>query len=325
MLTKNVKLLVMVSRSLNLPGARTMVSLLVIQCLWVAETRAENAFGMLSGGSKCEVICDSLEGESVVPDQFSGTLLKWNSGRRAFGGPDLNAPLVTDRPDFTEASSTVGRGVTQLEFGYTYTKNHDEMMDEKTHSYPEVLLRQGLLEDWLELRLAWNYSNLELGVTEDAGAEDLYLGFKIALTPQDQFLPEMALIPQMTVPTGENAFSSDKVLPGLNWIYGWELNDSLSTAGSTQFNRAVDESEVHTEWAQSWTIATSLTKKIGGYAEWFGIFPDGAVTAKTEHYFNGGFTYLLNHDVQWDVRGGVGLNDDSDDYFIGTGLSVRFH
>ena len=30
------------------------------------------------------------------------------------GGPDLNAPLVTDRPDFTEASSTVGRGIAQL-------------------------------------------------------------------------------------------------------------------------------------------------------------------------------------------------------------------
>ena len=43
----------------------------------------------------------------------------------------------------------------------------------------------------------------------------------------------MALIPQMTVPTGNDAFTADAVLPGLNWIYGWELNSCLLTAGST--------------------------------------------------------------------------------------------
>jgi len=29
--------------------------------------------------------------------------------------------------------------------------------------------------------------------------------------------------------------------------------------------------------------------------------------------------------VQWDVRAGVGLNDAADDYFVGTGLSVRMY
>ena len=28
--------------------------------------------------------------------------------------------------------------------------------------------------------------------------------------------------------------------------------------------------------------------RIGGYTEWFALFPSGAVTAKPEHYFNGG-------------------------------------
>ena len=39
---------------------------------------------------------------------------------------------------------------------------------------------------------------------------------------------------------------------------------------------------------------------------------------------DGGFTLLLNNDVQWDVRAGVGLNDNADDYFAGMGLSLRF-
>lgn len=263
------------------------------------------------------------QGSSCSP----GTLLQWSRGNSFEGGPDLSEPLVTDRPDFTEASSTVGRRVAQLEFGYTYTFDNNGTDQTIGHSYPETLLRYGILAEWLEFRAAWNYANEEVNGVGVSGSEDLYLGFKIGLTPQEGLLPEMAIIPQATVPTGHDAFSADEVLPGVNWIYGWVINDVLSTAGSTQFNRALDEttSEAYTEWAQSWTVAYALADRFGGYTEWFALFPSSADTAKPEHYFNGGFTYLINNDVQWDIRAGVGLNDAADDYFVGTGLSVRYY
>ncbi len=254
-----------------------------------------------------------------------GTLLQWSYGTSFSGGPNLDEPLVTDRPDFTEAGSTVGRGVAQLEIGYTYTFDDDGTGSTKSHSYPEPLLRLGVLAEWLEFRVGWNYADEETAGVTTSGSEDLYLGFKIGLTPQEGCLPEMALIPQMTVPTGSGGFSSDEVLPGLNWIYGWELSDNISTAGSTQFNRAIDggTSGSYTEWAQSWTIAYSLTDKVGAYTEYYGLYPSGADTIQTEHYFNGGFTYLVSDNVQWDIRAGTGLNEASDDFIVGTGLSIR--
>lgn len=255
-----------------------------------------------------------------------GTLMQWSYGTSFSGGPNLDEPLVTDRPDFTEASSTVGMGVAQLEFGYTYIFDNDGGTATKSHSYPETLLRYGLLADWLELRVAWNYANEEVGMIDTSGSEDLYLGFKIGLTPQDCLLPEMALIPQMTVPTGASVFTGDEVLGGVNWIYGWEVSDFISTAGSTQFNRAIDEvsGEAYTEWAQSWTVAYTLTETWGAYTEWFALLPHSSETARPEHYFNGGFTYLVSNDIQWDIRAGTGLNSAADDYFVGTGLSIRF-
>ncbi|MCS7466322.1 transporter [Stieleria sp. ICT_E10.1] len=276
--------------------------------------------------------CDSSECASAHARNCTckscsrGTLFLWSRVPNVRGGPDLCAPLVTDRPDFTEASSTVGLGVAQWEVGYTYTFDDDGATSAKSHSYPEPLLRYGILADWLEMRVGWNYSDEEVGGVAADGSEDLYLGFKIGLTPQDGILPEMALIPQMTVPTGDDAFSADEVLPGLNWIYGWEVNDFVSTAGSTQFNRAIDEGtgDAFTEWAQSWTFGYSLTDKIGAYTEYFGLYPTSADTTVPEHYFNGGFTYLVCDDVQWDIRAGTGLNDAADDYFVGTGLSLRF-
>ena len=258
--------------------------------------------------------------------QPRGTLFQWSYGTSFAGGPDLDAPLVTDRPDFTEASSTVGIGVAQLEVGYTYTFDNDGTDQTIGHSYPEPLLRLGILAEWLELRVGWNYATEAVNGVRTSGSEDLYLGFKIGLTPQEGILPEMALIPQMNVPIGAAAFTADEVQPGLNWIYGWVLSDFISTAGSTQFNRALDETTMtsYTEWAQSWTIAYSLAEQLGAYTEWYAFFPHSANTARDEHYFNGGFTYLFGDNVQWDIRAGLGLNDAADDYFVGTGFTMRF-
>ena len=259
-----------------------------------------------------------------------GTLLQWSRGNSYEGGPDLSEPLVTDRPDFTEASSTVGRGVAQIEFGYTYIRNDDAGVLDETHSMGEPLLRYGIFREWLEMRVGLFPVSMRTssgGVSNTtSGTEDLYLGLKIALTPQECLLPEMALIPQMTVPTGSPAFTNDEVLPGANWIYSWEINDFISTAGSSQFNRAIDEGtgDAYVEFAQSWTVSYSLSDQLGAYTEWFAFFPSSADTAVPQHFFNGGFTYLLTDNVQFDVRGGVGLNEAADDYFVGTGLSIRF-
>lgn len=271
--------------------------------------------------------CDDVgEAFRQCPCKSRGTLMQWSYGTSFSGGPNLDEPLVTDRPDFTEASSTVGRGVAQLEIGYTYAFDNDGTDQTVGQTYPEPLLRYGLLADWLELRVGWTYNDEEVNNVRASGSEDLYLGFKIGLTPQEGILPEMAIIPQMTVPTGDDAFSADEVLPGLNWIYGWDLNDCISTAGSTQFNRTIDDGtgQAYTEWAQSWTIGFSLTERVGAYTEWFALFPHSADTARPEHYFNGGITLLGNDDVQWDIRAGTGLNSAAVDYFVGSGVSIRF-
>ena len=256
------------------------------------------------------------------------TLMQWSYGTSFSGGPDLDEPLVTDRPDFTEAASTVGLGVAQLEFGYTYVYNNDGGESVRTQSFGEPLLRYGILAEWLELRVALfpidERTRNAGGSNWTSGMADLYLGFKTALTPQEGILPEMALITQMFVPTGSTNFSSNNIEPGLNLNYSWEVNDFISTAGSTQGNRRIDDSgEAYFELAQSWTIAYSLTDDLGAFTEWFALIPTGADVALPEAYFNGGFTYLISNDIQFDIRAGVGLNNAAADYFFGTGFSIR--
>ena len=233
-------------------------------------------------------------------------------------------PLITDRPDFTEASSTVGLGVTQFELGYTYARNDDAGSDQ--HSAPELLMRRGIWRDWLELRIAYTGLAIADPIEDISGSDDLYLGLKIGLTPQCGWLPEMSIMPQMLVPTGSSALTNDVVLPGVNWLWSWDLNERWAFSGNTQVNRAVDDSQpdTFTIWTQSLALSRSLTERLGVYGEWFGYAAEKGVKGLNEQYLNGGVTILFGKDIQWDVRGGVGLNDDSDEYFVGTGLSLRF-
>jgi hypothetical protein len=286
-----------------------------------------------------QVDCDNLATAGAAIDKHlcgccerPKTLFEWS-----VGGPEEekddsgeDEPLATDRPDFTETSSTVGLGRLQIEMGWTYSENDDAGVRTRCDSYPETLLRVGMFAEWFEARVAYNYVNetTQVGSVRSTvrGSEDLYLGVKLALTEQKGVWPEMALTPQMTVPTGSSAITDDEVLPGVNWLYGWDVTDWLSTAGSTQVNRAIDEvsRDVYCEFAQSWTFGLSFTERLGAYTEWYALIPSSAETNHTEHYFNGGFTYKVTNDWQLDVRGGVGLNDAADDWFFGPGMGLRF-
>jgi len=263
---------------------------------------------------------------------------------------DSDDEIQTDRPDFTESSTTVGKGRIQLETGYTFTRDRANGMRLSANSFPEALLRIGLLAEWFELRIGQNFdfesTRMPDGSVETArGAEDLYLGVKLALTEQKKYFPEMALVFQMTVPSGSKDLTAQEVLPGINWLYGWDVvKDRLSIGGSTQGNRMfgtvllpaftgtgelqepVEGKHSFLEIAQSLTVNYSLTRKLRSYTEWFAFFPHSSLDPEVgpEYYLDGGFTYKFTPNTQFDIRAGFGLNRHADDFFAGSGISFRY-
>jgi hypothetical protein len=262
---------------------------------------------------------------SAQSDAVDYTLFRWNSQAYSANVPD-RSEIETDRPDFTEASSVVGLGAVQIENGYTFSRDKSAGIVTEDHSYPETLCRFGFLREWLELRVAYNHGTSDTLNLRSSGSEDFYLGTKLALTLQDGFLPEMALVPQMTVPTGSDDRSAGKALPGFNWLYGWDVGDRMYLAGSTQWNVSQEAAfdNRYSEFAQSGTIGFGLTDKLGCYNEFFCLCPSGASEVKPEYYYNGGLTFKFTSNVQADVRAGVGLNEAAQDFFVGPGLSMRF-
>jgi hypothetical protein len=287
----------------------------------------------------------------ATKDPAEGKLLNWNAGQPPTGealdgGEDPEADEIeTDRPDFTQNRKTVGAGVVQLESGMTYLRGHHDSFSD--FSFPETLLRVGVVCDWLELRLSENFAsdrtNLPLGKHKsDVGAQDLVFGAKLALTPQQGVLPEMGIIVHTSAPSGSDGLSSGKWLPGVNWLYGWDFTKRWQLAGSTQVYEATDlvplptsrggtrqdDSSKHafTVVAQSFSMEYDVTDKLTPYFEWFVLFPAGAMSAgeRPEHYLDSGFTYKVTPNIQLDARIGGGLTSMATGLFAGSGLSVRY-
>lgn len=247
---------------------------------------------------------------------------------------DDTEPLATDRPDFTEASSTVGVGRVQLEAGYAFGYDDTAGTISRGHNFPEALWRIGMTDD-IEFRIAWSYlvERIDDGPADD-GALDLYLGTKLFLVEQDSWVPESAIILQMTVPTGADAFSVDEVLYGFNLLYSWELPSGWSLAGSSGVNTGSEELLVtgqipalnrdgHVVVHQSVALGIPLTERFGSFIEYFGLYSVGRDSNFPENYIDGGFTYLVTNDFQLDWRIGLGLNDQAEDFFTGAGFSLR--
>jgi hypothetical protein len=256
--------------------------------------------------------------------QDPGTLMDWPCQSRTAGVPRLWEPIVSDRSTFTESSSVVGLGVAQLEFGGTFNHEDEPGVEVRQYSIGEPLLRYGIYRDWLELRLGTGYQKIDVNGQDFSGVDNMLVGFKIGLLPQDGLRPEMALIAQTFAPTGSDEVTQDEWLPELKLIYGWEANERFATRGSTQVARAVtgNSNDDDVEWSQSWMASYRLHPRLRVLGEWFAVIPP--TDEVTDHYVSAGFTYLLTNDIQWDLRGGQGINDEALDSFVTTGLSWRF-
>jgi hypothetical protein len=242
--------------------------------------------------------------------------------------------METERHDFTQSTTTVGRGVFQLESGYLYLYKDEGGEIEHSHATPETLLRLGLSDD-IEFRIRWNYAwqFFEEEPNKDS-ALDMVWSFKFQMTEQSGWVPESALEIRSSVPTGGSEFTLGRVEAGFAYIYGWKLNEKLTLYGSTaylpsglgEFSILPDEKESDrfTVTAQSVAIGMEVTERNTAYAEWFGLFSDGLEDNFSLDFFNIGFDHYFTDNFLIDFRVGVGLTEDSEDFFAGVGGGARF-
>lgn len=239
------------------------------------------------------------------------------------GSPAELGPLITDRPDATESSETVGKGVFQLEAGYTFASL--ERTD--VHSVGEFLLRLGVLHENVELRLGFNSYSLVRGDFDANGLQNFGIGAKIRLLSGGgvgNLRPTIAVLVATTLPTGNEAIEARTARPEARLAAAWDLSDRVSLGTNIIWSSVKEDDldERHDVLGLTLAMGYGLSDRWGAYLEYFGAYPPGE--RDSENYLNGGVTYLINNDLQLDGRVGYGLNGRDDDFFVGFGTAVRW-
>ncbi|WP_462317472.1 transporter [Marinilabilia sp.] len=228
------------------------------------------------------------------------------------------SPLVTDRPDMTESTVSVGPGFMQIESGFHYESDEVAGIKSIYRNFNSTLLRYGLV-DGLEFRFGLGYSSFSMPGDTESGFEPLSFGFKYEMFEQSGIIPEMAVLNTL-VPdvTGSSAFQADawqgEILGAMAWGLGdFGLGANIGVAFDGNANGAA--------FPYSMALGIPVGSSIGGFVEVFGLL---AEDAGPMHSGNVGLTWLLNPDFQMDAYTGFGLNDRAVDWSAGFGLSYRF-
>jgi hypothetical protein len=277
-----------------------------------------------SAAAHAQDVAPLRNGADKGPPTLMDLILGPGVARESEAEPDRIDP---DRPHLPDASTTVGVGRVVVESGYTYARKDDTHV---VQTYPEALLRVGAFAEWLELRVGQSFVDERQTVagtrTTARGAQDLYLGAKLALTRQDGLLPATAIIPQMMVPTGSGEVTAGRVLPGVNLDFNWDvIKDRFGVELLIADNLVRDDIVgSHHEVTTGLTGVVQLSKNLEGFVEWDAFVPVGAHDASgPRHYAVGGFVYFVTPDLAVDIRAGVGLNDHADDFIAGLGFALR--
>ena len=232
-------------------------------------------------------------------------------------------PLVTDRPDFTESSNTVGSGVFQLEGGVSFTKFRNGT---KVTTVGEILARWGVAEN-LELRFQLpTYSWERSGGSDGTGFLDSGIGLKYELAQGrgGGFIGgmEASLIASTTMPTGTSDSASSQWQPAAVIAASWELGRSVGIGSNLGIARPADDENRYTSLWVSVALGVGLTEAASVFFELYGFNREeerGPSTATIQV----GYVYLVSPDFQLDARVGRRLTDRGVDFLIGAGLSWR--
>jgi len=239
-------------------------------------------------------------------------------------GQDIKTDLVTDRPDQTESSFTVPLKSLQIETGFIMEIDKTDLFSQISYAYNSTLLRYGLLEN-LELRLGIEYMGDKITnrLNDDtyrlAGFSPLYTGFKLKVTEENGLKPEIAFLGGLVLPfTAGNEYKPDYSGANIRFAFSHTLTDRISIGYN--LGAEWDGETAIPGYFYSFATGIGISDKLGGFIESYGLILENGYK---EHMLDAGFTYLLIQNLQFDLSGGIGINNNAPDSFISFGLSYR--
>lgn len=224
-------------------------------------------------------------------------------------------PIQTDRPDQTETPAIVPTGMFQVETGLTFQKNN---VNSKIYSFPSTLWKYGVNKN-IELRLITEFVFEKNQNKKSTGFLPIYVGFKVKLMDEKGYIPKTSFIAHIGLPkVASKKYRIDYLAPEFRFTMQHNLSKKLTLA----YNLGAEWDGFSAESTLIYTLTTgySLSKKVGSYLELYGFSPQND---KSNHNFDGGFTYLINDDFMLDLSSSIGITNNAPKYYFALGISFR--
>ncbi|MDF1882446.1 transporter [Sulfurimonas sp. SAG-AH-194-C21] len=224
-----------------------------------------------------------------------------------------NTAIIADRPGFSTGTYTVQPGSLNVEMGYNYSKD--------VQTIPLMVLRTGITSDF-ELDIMYDGWDIKHSDGEQYSiTSDIVIGGKYRI--YESSLYNITFMGLTTLPIGsENTFKVQSISPFLAILWDYTLSEQTSLFGTLQSTSYMQDTQRIYDAQLALGASFSHTDKFGSFIEIYTIIPSEKQIG-TESVFDGGFTYMLNDDVQLDINMGLGLNAISQN-FIGAGVALQF-
>jgi hypothetical protein len=224
-------------------------------------------------------------------------------------------PIQLDRPDQTECSYIVPAGHLQLENGFNYEKVSTGLYN---YLYPTTLWKFGI-NKLMELRLITDFTTQRIAKLNQNGLKPIRIGYKSKLLEEKGIIPLTSIICHIAIPNfSSKNFRATYYAPSFRFTMQHTLSDKMGLAYN--LGAEWDGESGEPTFIYTLTSSYSISNKLGAYIEAYGYAPQKGII---DHRCDGGFTYLLKHNMMLDLSGGFGLSAQSPQHYISLGYSVR--
>jgi hypothetical protein len=240
-------------------------------------------------------------------------------------------PICADRPGVATPTCTVPPGMVQVETGiFDWARDRTAGVRIDDLSIGETALKLGLTNRFhLEIDLApYVRSKVRAGGPSEtvSGFGDMALAAKYRFT-KDSAPVQVAVRPFVKIPTAKSSLGNGKVEGGLIVPIEYSIPGSqltLAFSPELDVNADGDGSGHHLAMAQVIGLGIPLDSRLSASAELWGYWDFDPQRTARQYAAAGSFAYLVSNDVQIDAGANFGLNRNTPDVEIYSGIAVRF-
>jgi len=241
------------------------------------------------------------------------------------------APICAARPGKSTAPCTVPAGRFQLETGLVDWSVQKVPGERDTAlTIGETVFKYGLTErSDIELDVTpWQRFSSRVGAIHSSasGFGDLVVSYKQQLASSDSPV-QFALLPYVKIPTANHSVGNRKWEGGVLLPVGYAIPRtplSLTLTPELDWSADGDGHGHHASMAQVASLGWSMSPRLTLSGELWGQWNWDPAGTVRQYSADASIAYLASQAVQLDAGANVGLNSQTPDVEVYTGVSVRF-